>query len=370
MNISTINCFMSGVAGLALLHSSAAAQSFSAEGILSHRSYIQGTPGEETRYKVTVHVKSPQWLVRVEALDGNGTNGPVSSYAAGQDGEAIYVVSSGSAIEDQPPVEWEGDSQMSAGYVSLNLSRSLPARIGATFICFTFVPNIRDAILTGDKGDCIWYDPVLSKHHVKLDVMTQIHPIQPLFEKTVVWLNDGKIRFEAENLKLMEKPWPPPYNKEYTNAVYTATLTNVYGTLIPLAATLTTFVPDLVADSGTGTLLKEESYSLQISRIIPDCQIAEFRPALPQMTLVTDLRWMDRDPRFHPARVVTNGGPWKVVSMAELADEYDAFLGQHHLRFSEALQTGHLNRVCRQIVVVTIVMLCILMGIVAKRRLS
>ena len=370
MNFSTISCFMSGVAALALLHSNAAGQSFSAEGTLGCRSYLQDTPGEEAQCKVTVHVRSPQWQVRIEALGGNGTNGPVSSYVASYDGEAIYVISSGNAIEGQRLDGLAEDSRMSAGYVGLDFTRSIPTHIGATFIYFTFVPNIRDAILTGNKGACIWHDPVLDKHHVKLDVTDQSRSIQSLVERTVLWLNDGKIRFEDENRNLREKPWPPPYNKEYTNAVYTAMLTNVDGMLMPLAATLTTFVPDLVAGSDSGTLLKEESYSLRVSRVFPSCQIAEFRPALPQMTLVTDLRWMDRDPRFHPAKMVTNGGPWRVVSMAELANEYDAFLGQHNLRFSEALQTGHLNRVCRQIVVVTIVMLCILMAIVAKRKLS
>jgi hypothetical protein len=137
-----------------------------------------------------------------------------------------------------------------------------------------------------------------------------------------------------------------------------------------LAATLATFVPDLSVDGGNGRLLNEESYSLQVSHISPSCQIADFKPELPPMTLVTDLRWMDHDPRFRPTRMVANGGPWKVVSMEELANEYGVFLGQTRLRLSEALQSGHQGRIRRQIIAVTIVMTGILIGLMVKRKRS
>lgn len=370
MNFSTLSCILSGVAALALWPSDAAGQSFSAEGILGHRSYIQDMPGEETQYKVTIHVESRQWQVRMEPLAGTGTNGPVFRYTAGYDGKAFYVVSLGSTTEDQRADGPEDASRISVGFVGLDFTRINSPQMGAAFVCFSFVPDIRDALLTGNKGTCIWHDPLLSRHHVKFNVTTQTHSAQSLVEKTVVWQNDGRVRSENDNQKLLEKPWPPPYDKGYTNAVYTATLTNLSGTLMPLAATLTVFIPDLVADGGNGKLLKDESYTLQISHIFPSCQIAEFKPELPHMTRVIDLRWINRDPRFCPTSVVTNGGPWKVVSMKELASEYDVFLNQTWLQLSKVSRTGHQTRIGRQITAVTFVMTSILIGLMWKRKRS
>lgn len=361
---------MSGLAALALWQSNAAGQSFSTEGILGHCSYIQDIPGKETQYKVTIHVKSPQWQVRIEPLAGNGTNGTVSRCTAGYDGETFYVVSVGNTTEDQQSNGPEDASQMPVGCVGPDFTGIISPQMGAAFVCFSFVPDSRNALLTGNEGTCIWHDPLLIRHHVKFNVTTQTHSAQSLVERTVVWQNDGKVRFEDDNRKLREKPWPPPYDKGYTNAVYTATLTNMSGTLIPLAATLTTFIPDFVADSGNGKLLIDESYSLRVSHIFPSCQIAEFKPELPPMTRVIDLRWINRDPRFCPTSVVTNGGPWKVVSMDELANEYGALLNQNRLRHSGIPWTGHQIRIRRQIIALTIIMAGILIGLVVKRKRS
>ena len=49
VNLSTLNCILSGAAALALFSSGAAAESFSAEGVLVCRSYVQDTPREEAR---------------------------------------------------------------------------------------------------------------------------------------------------------------------------------------------------------------------------------------------------------------------------------------------------------------------------------
>jgi hypothetical protein len=369
MNLPISNYFMSGLAALALWQSNAAGQSFSAEGILGHRSYIQDMAGEETQYKVTIHVKSPQWQIRIEPLAGNGTNGTVSSCTAGYDGEAFYVVSAGNTMENQQFNGPQDASPMPVACVGLDFTGIISPQMGAAFVCFSFVPDVRNNLLTGNKGTCIWHDPLLIRHRVKFDVTTQTHPAQSLVEKTVVWQNDGRVRFENDSRELLKKAWPPPYDKGYTNAVYTATFTNMSGTLMPLAATLVTFIPDLVANGGNGKLLTDEIYSMRISHIFPSCQITEFKPELPPMTRVIDLRWINQDPQFCPTSVVTNGGPWKIVSMDELANEYGVFSNQNQLRHSGTLWTGHQIRISRQIIVVTIVMLGILVGIVIKRKL-
>src|SRR5439155_25797049 len=183
--------------------------------------------------------------------------------------------------------------------------------------------------------------PVLLKHGVKLYTSVQTNMADLVQEVTLLWQNKGNVLFEDDSGQLCETPWPPPFEKGYTNALYSARFTNLRGSLVPLVATLTSFVPDLHVEKSPPRLLREESYSLQVSNVVPGCRDTDLIPQLRQVTFLTDARLADLHPTFHPTRVLSNGQPWKVVSMTELAKEYDEYIQQCRRQVSRALRTGY-----------------------------
>jgi len=336
-------------------------QSFTVEGNITYRFYVYDKVDREIKRTMVIYVNSPRWLMKIETP--NSENAVFTNYTAAFDGTNLYSLGStpGSVISNIPadmPVY-----NCTAVVDSMLAPRSVTS-VGATFIWFTFAPSAWTNIVVSNVASIIWDDLLLYKHKIMLPVNIQTESSASLVTKVVTWQNDGRLRYEDDQGDIRERIWPKPYDHGYTNAVFSTTMTNVAGVNIPVRASLETYAPDPGGDGKEAKVYRMEHYFLEVTRIVPECRISEFKPDLPPMSYVLDYRLAAGDPLFHPSKFVSNGGAWKVASVQQLNRMHSNF---EKFSKSKSGTTDHEKRITRQIAGVTIALITIGTALLALR---
>ena len=109
----------------------------------------------------------------------------------------------------------------------------------------------------------------------------------PRLPQTITFFDDGFDRSEG-----VPKKRHPPYDKGFTNAIYTVnTFTNIGGYSLPLTFNLKVFVP---AYLGSGITLSKE-YNGTINNISAECSLTNFIPEVMSEGDISDTRFVSAD---------------------------------------------------------------------------
>jgi RNA polymerase sigma factor (sigma-70 family) len=122
---------------------------------------------------------------------------------------------------------------------------------------------------------------------VKLPATVVRMNVLPRLPETVIYFDDGFDRSEG-----VPKQRRPPYDKGFTNAIYTInTFTNIGGYSLPLTFNLKVFVP---AYLGSGTTLYEE-FNGTINHVSAGCLRTNFIPDVVSEGFIFDTRFVSAD---------------------------------------------------------------------------
>jgi len=334
-----------------------------------YRAYAYDKPVTELQRKVAVQVNGARWLIHIDTVQTTDNAEPELQYFAGFDGENIYCVA---GPTNPVPAQTLPDATLPRPLASIFLNQLLPTppTLGAAFVWFTFAPDAKSQTISGDGGRCIWDDSLLRKHKIVLPIDLWTNTEDGAMTVVVAWQNDGKIRGEDDHQNLRMGSWPEPFDKGYTNAIFTVTYTNINGMNIPLMASLTSYVPDYPAKNKFAAVLPQESYVLKLTVVVPQCEVADFHPSLPPMTLVTDQRLMDSHPDYRPFKIATNGGAWSAIPLENLLSNYSRYaaMRKNFTPMPASDTQEHIHRARRQIIVGCMVLVSALVLVLASRR--
>lgn len=348
-----------------LLTDKAVGQSYTAEGTITYQTYDDDKIVMELERKLVAQVSGAKWLITIEATQMRSNGAPEIVCQAGFDGENVYCV-------DIPTGRSASDDAAVCAVASISPNQPLGSvpTVGATFAWFMFAPNSHELVFSNHLGQCIWEDVLLRKHNVRLPIAIWTNNNAGTPCTMVAWQNDGMLRAEDNRQNLIRKPMPEPYDKSYTNAIYTAINTNINGMQIATSASLTSYYPDYPSQNGSGRTIKQTAYYFRLISVVPQCVAAEFRPQLPPMTMVIDRRLMGHHPDYHPFKLATNGGAWSAIPLANLQSNY-AFYTDNLKRHPELLPAGpveHVLRARRQISVICMILAIITVFMLISRR--
>ncbi len=129
------------------------------------------------------------------------------------------------------------------------------------------------------------YSTEVLRVRLPASVMRMDNP--PRLPQTITFFNDGFDRREGVPKKIH-----PPYDKGFTNAIYTVnTFTNIGGYSLPLTFNLKVFVHTY---SGSGITLSDE-YNGTITNISAECPLTNFIPEVISEGRIRDTRFVSAD---------------------------------------------------------------------------
>ena len=318
--------------------------SFTTEGVLTHRFFWDGTSVEQRESRVKVQVDPPRWLIETQLL---GTNRPTRHHVMSYDGEAFFSFS-----EEEPRQGLTNVIRSCLVFRDVGHGLESIESSGADFLLFTFAPELWRASTTEHLAGCIWADPAL-RTQKKMRIFIGVSDIGTLTKREAVWVNDGTIFPEGDRSPRGER-WPAPFNVPFTNAIFSATLTQ--SNKVPLVATLTTMVPEIPSCGPKQGLAIEEEYEFCTLNEYPICRISRFRPSLPARTTLMDLRLFELDHRFHPTCLVNDNEGWTIAPLEQLTNQLRTFALEKRHAIEAAASKGHLGRARVQLTIVTILM--------------
>jgi hypothetical protein len=307
----------------------ASAQEYEVEGVVSFDHFVAKRREPEVSFHVAV--RGPKWFIRTTRPDKLLADYEEAAY----DGTNLYYVCSIKTAVGQRAATGKktGVNNAIAWIYKGPVLHSDVSHIIAP-VWFAYASSRYLAALTNSELEPVIMAPLSTgvydlavpfKQHAEITLSASL----PNLPMRVVFFEDGFLRDEMLRAPRKRKP---PYDKGFTNAVYSAVnFTNVGGYSLPTTATLRIYAPkdDQFAPNGLGTthhdVMLHSQYQIALTRATPQTSLEEFQPKLLPTSVVTDARFVQQqgllvpylsDSNWATVAEITNSKDFKLLAAA------------------------------------------------------
>ncbi len=265
-------------------------------GEAEHRAYLAGQELVH-HYSFQAILAAPQWLIRVKRLGEADVAYHEAGFANGN--EVYYVMRYSDEVvarsdrelaelrAREPDADLPEVLEVALGRVSTGSYPWAVNEPAIRFLWFGLASAEHLDRLPADRCEPFYLLETWPDHAAQ--VFLERTPAAPRLPARAVFLSDGVIDSTRRSARVLR--YPPPFDKGFTNAVYSVTRsTNRNGMVLPLAAEVVVYLgrPEARSDA---EVQPAYVFSFAVTNLEEATAPRTFQPALPGLTLVSDERF-------------------------------------------------------------------------------
>lgn len=307
--------------------------SYRVEGTLEHTTCNYDGPYESYVETFSIVVDGCKWFAHVNSAFAK-TNGVVF-WETGYDGTNLFVLThSDPAIVPylQRPVQTKGPVILDLGSIKPGPMPPPDYQNLTSLLWLTYASGCVLGSQTTPRLRAVWMMEYQGLWETGVDYAAQwkIHPSSGGLPEQVVYFNEGLGRFFKDGQHQTFKP-PPPYDDGFTNALFTASFTNLGAINLPSEARFIYYGADLRAKQTTKKLAVFGVDVIIATNFVTAPETRPLLPDLPATAFVSDDRLRNRDQLFRPGTVITNRN-WHLGFQKDIEAQYRTFREQQAAR--------------------------------------